>query len=89
MIKHKRHMLTSGIKPPKFKVGRFVLNEYELREMIALIAEGELSCEGISIKDEKGNVASINESGVCSINLHGFGLATSFTLRKLKAITKK
>jgi len=31
----KRTDLTQRITPPKYKVGQFVLNEYEVRELLA------------------------------------------------------
>lgn len=81
----KKSDLTSGIKPPKFRVGRYILNEYEVREIIARIAEGTLSPEGITIKDEKGTVVKVNSDGTTTDNLYGFGISSQFTLRKIKA----
>lgn len=84
-----RNNLTGRISPPKYKVGRFVLNEYELREMIARISEGDLDPEGIVVIDEIGNHVTFDSDGVGSQNLHGFGINSQFTLRKIRAIRLK
>lgn len=81
----KRSDLTSGVKPPKFRVGKYILNEYEVREMIARISEGTLNPEGITIKDEKGTIVKIDPDGTTTGNLYGFGISSRFMLRKIKA----
>ena len=84
-----RKHLTSGIKPPKFRVGQFVLNEYELREMIARVSEGSLSPCGITIKDKRGIVATIGKTGLLSKDLHGFDMMVELKLRRVKTLGKK
>ena len=81
----KRSDLTSRINPPKFKIGRFVLSEYEVREVIARVAEGTLNHEGIVIIDENGNSATLYSDGRTSENLKGFGVSSQLTLRKIRA----
>lgn len=84
----KRSDLTSGVKPPKFKVGKFVLNEYEAREMIARISEGTLDNDGIVIEDEDGNCCTIDKTGTTSMNIKGWDIASNFTIRKIRANRK-
>jgi hypothetical protein len=81
----KRSDLTSKISLSKFRVGRFVLNEYEVREMIARVAEGTLNPEGIVIVDEDGNSATIYSDGRTSRNLSGFDKGGNLSLRKIRA----
>ena len=47
--------MITRIKPPKFKVGRNVLNEYELRLLMVEVARG-LKPAGIKVKE--GNIES-------------------------------
>ena len=56
----KRTDLTQRITPPKYKVGQFVLNEYEVRELLARVAEGTLDPKGIIIKDSIGVKSTID-----------------------------
>lgn len=51
-------MEITRIKNPKFKVGRFVLNEYELRQLQYEVAQG-LKPSGISVKSLQNGVSSI------------------------------
>ena len=80
----KRKELTSRIVPPKYRVGRFTLNEYEVRELLARVAEGTLNPEGIIIKDDLGVRSTISPKGVTSKNLFGFDLSYRLTMRRLK-----
>ena len=80
----KRTDLTQRITQPKYKVGQFVLNEYEVRELLARVAEGTLDPKGIIIKDSIGVKSTIDSRGVTSNNLYGFDLAYKLTIRKLK-----
>lgn len=59
----RRSILTNRITPPKYKVGKFVLNEIEVREMIAKIAEGTLDPKGIVLIDEDGKSFKFNHDG--------------------------
>ena len=84
----KRTDLTSGIKPPKFRVGRFILNEYEAREMVSRIAEGKLNPEGIVLKDSKGHSVTFDKNGYASSNIYGWDVGSAFAIRKFKANMK-
>ncbi len=82
--------LTSGIKPPKFKVGKYVLNEYEAREMIAKIAEGELSPKGIVLIDEDGKRITFDNDGFSQRGeIARWDISTDFALRKYRANKRK
>lgn len=85
----KRSDFTSRIKPPTYKIGRFVFNEYETREIIARIAEGTLNHEDVIITDEKGNVITFDETGLASGQLHGWDLNSNCTMRRWKVARKK
>lgn len=83
----KRTDLTTGIKPPKFRVGKFILNEYEAREMIASIAEGKLSPNGIVLTDEEGKKFTFNSDGTIQQTYHiaRWDVGSQMTLRKIRA----
>ena len=51
-------MKITRIKAPKFKVGRFVLNEYELRQLQYEVAQG-LKPPGIVVKSLQNGVRNI------------------------------
>lgn len=80
-------MKLKRIKPPKFKVGRYTLNEYELRQLMLDVALGEVDC-GIEIKDEKGNTAVITESGFLEFTkgylLKRFSLSSDLTMKLIR-----
>lgn len=81
----KRSDLTEGVNPPKFKVGRFVLNEYEAREMLARVAEGTLDHSKLIIEDELGNKATVDVDGFTNRSLHRWDVGSKLTIRKIKA----
>ena len=72
------------IKIPRFKIGRFVLNEYEVRQIMSEVAEGKRK-GNIKFKDNEGNTITIENDGTCSQPPKGFEIASSFTLRSIKA----
>lgn len=69
---------------PKFKVGRYVLNEYELRLMMLEVAKGER--EGnIKVKDLSNNIESIiQEGGHLSNTLPGLSINSKITMEFIK-----
>lgn len=67
------------ITPPKYRVGRYVLNEYELRTLMVEVARGHKP-EGIAIKDEKGATAIIRSDGTLSHSLYGLDINSRATL---------
>ncbi len=72
------------IKPPKYRVGRYVLNEYELRNLMAEVAEGRYPADVIKVKDKYGVVATIYANGRLSRNLYGLSINSECTIRALK-----
>lgn len=71
------------ISPPKYRVGRFVLNEYEVRCLMAEVCLG-IKPAGYKIKDQKGVVAEILPDGRPTKNLHGFDICSNYTLTIIK-----
>ena len=67
------------IKAPKYRIGRYVLNEYELRCLQVEVARG-LKQPGIKVKDDAGQIATIQADGTMDINIAGYGIATRYTL---------
>lgn len=77
-------MKIDRIKPPKYQVGRYSINEYELRQLMAQVATGDRQA-GIKVKDETGHVATILENGRLSSNLKGLDINSKFTLTCIRA----
>ena len=80
-------MLYKRIKAPKFRVGRYVLNEYELRELIAQVAEGTVDPQNITVKAE-GMTATIDKDGSLSCNFQGLALTSGLVQRLYRAQVK-
>jgi hypothetical protein len=76
------------IKAPKFKMGRYSLNEYELRCLQVRVAKNEVH-SGIIIKDKNGKKATIKEDGTLSNNLSGLEINSKFTLEILRIKREK
>ena len=72
------------INPVKFFVGRHSLNELELKTLQLEVAEGKKQA-GIMVKDEKGNIASIQEDGRLDNFLYGLDLATNLNIKIVQA----
>lgn len=71
------------IKAPKYKVGKYSLNEYELRALMFEVAINQQPT-GIKVKDLKGREAEILADGRLSNNLYGLDITSSYTLKQLK-----
>ena len=71
------------IKPPKYRIGRCILNEYELRTLMAQVAKGEKPF-GQKVKDQKGITAIIQENGALSHTLFGLAINSEATLQILR-----
>jgi hypothetical protein len=76
------------IKAPKFRVGRYVLNEYEFRNLQLEVALG-IKPAGIKVTDAQGNKAVIEEHGCLSDSIEGLALAGDITLEILRANHRK
>ena len=80
-------MIYKRIKAPKFRVGRYILNEYELRELIAQVAEGTVDPQNITVKAE-GMTATIDRDGSLSSNFQGLALTSALVQRLYRAQVK-
>ena len=85
----RRKDLSHRIAPPVFKVGRYTLNEYEAREMVARIAEHTLDPTGIVLVDEKGNSVTFDKDGVASNSIYNWDMSSSAAMRRFKAVRKR
>lgn len=74
--------MITRIKPPKYKVGRYSLNEYELRQLMLEVAKKEKPF-GQTVKDQTGYCATIQEDGSLSCNLFGTDIMSNATLQML------
>lgn len=80
-------MKITRIKPPKFRIGRYALNEYEIRQYCLEVAEGKRK-PGDIIKDSEGNTATILRNGRLSNVLGGLVLSAQLTMDLLNLINK-
>lgn len=71
------------IKPPKYKIGRYSLNEYELRQFMVEVAKKERPF-GQKVLDQIGNCATIQEDGTLSNNLFGTDIMSLATLQIIR-----
>jgi hypothetical protein len=76
------------IKPPKFKVGKYSLNEYELRQLQLDVAKG-LQPSGIVVKDCNNNRAVINDDGSLTDDLTGMDWSIKIKLELLSVRNSK
>jgi hypothetical protein len=76
-------MKYTKIKPPKYRIGRNILNEYELRKLMKDVCLG-LVKDNILVKDEKGQTATILQNGRLSNNLFGLDINSNYTLEIIK-----
>jgi hypothetical protein len=76
-------MNITRITPPKYKVGRYTLNEYELRCLMSEVAEGK-KIAPIKVKDEKGNTAAILPNGRLDVNIYGLDINSNYTLAVIR-----
>jgi hypothetical protein len=68
------------LNPAKFRVGRYILNELEVRYLQLETAQGKREPNSIVITDHYGHKATINENGVLSAELVGMGDADNLAL---------
>lgn len=81
-------MEITRIKPPKFRVGRYSLNEYELRLLMLEVAEGKRE-PGIRVHEVGGRSVTIGEHGFLSQALEGLGVASEFTMALIRVRREK
>ena len=70
------------IKPPKFKVGNYVLNEYELRQLQLEVAQGKR--KGNIIVKEDDNSHLIKPDGTFNIAPKGYSINGERTLALIR-----
>lgn len=70
------------IKPPKYRVGKYVLNEYELRQLQVDVMNGQIEAP-VTVKDEKGASFTIGRSGRMSGSPYGYNFTSKCTLELL------
>lgn len=75
-------MEITRVKAPKFRVGRYVLNEYELRTLMLEVARGEKPAN-IKVKCSDGNVSIIREDGILTDALTGLDIAGKLCIELL------
>jgi hypothetical protein len=75
-------MKITRIKPPKYKVGKYSLNEYEVRNLQVEVAKG-LKPHGIKVKDEKGKTGIIREDGLLTEKMYGYDITAMICLELL------
>ena len=83
--------MVTRIKPPKFRVGRYVLNEYELRCLLVEITEGkhqELIGKKVTEITNECKPSTIIQKGYTENSLDGLGINSKFAL-KLMAFKNK
>lgn len=76
------------ITAPKFRIGRYTLNEYELRSLMLEVARGN-NPEYIGKKvNNSGYIAHITEEGTLDGRLPGLHVATEFALAHMEIKNK-
>lgn len=76
------------IKAPKFRVGKYVLNEYEFRNLQLEVALG-IKPAGIKVTDSLGNKSTIIENGCLSHSLNEtMGISVGLQIELMKANRK-
>ena len=75
-------MEITRIKPPKYRVGRYMLNEYELRTLMIEIAKG-IKPKGVKVKCPQGIVATITDKGTLSQSISGLDISGKLSLEIL------
>lgn len=68
------------IDPPRYKVGKYVLNEYELRYLMVQVCRGEIEPGFRVTHVQSGNSTIIRPDGRFEGRLGGLDIASGFTL---------
>lgn len=76
-------MEITRIKNPKFRVGKFILNEYELRQLQLEVAKG-LKPSGIKVKSLQNKIVDIIQPN--GKFLYGFGENSGYDIGSKIAI---
>lgn len=83
-------MQIKKINPPKFKIGRYRLNEYELRNLMLEVAEGNNTFFiNAKVTDEYGNSAYIATNGALTGDrFPGLAIATEISMKHMQLKNK-
>jgi hypothetical protein len=73
-------MTITKVNPPRFKIGRKFINEYELRTLMIEVKKG-LKPSGSIVTDEDGTKSVIGSDGLLSKEVIGLGLADKLALK--------
>lgn len=72
------------ISPPKYKIGRCVLNEYELRCLMAQVAQGQRPPLTVMVYGPNGTRSKMREDGRFYDHLGGLDISGGFTLDMIR-----
>lgn len=79
--------MITRIKPPKFRVGKYVLNEYELRCLLAELTEDKhqefIGKKVTEITNENKPSSIIQKGYIQDGALHGLSINTQFAFKAL------
>jgi hypothetical protein len=81
-------MIIKRIPTPKYKVGRYSLNECEVRNLMLEVAKGEKPA-GIKIKDSTGKVVEVLSNGRLTDTLAGFADADNLAMELYRVQTRR
>lgn len=76
-------MNITRIKSPKFRVGRYILNKYELRQLMYEVNQG-LKPDNLIVTDSIGNKARIKLNGKLNQPMHSFDIGTKTAINHFK-----
>ena len=76
------------INPPKFRIGKYILNEYELRSLMLEVAQGHsVGFIGSKVTQE-GCIAYITADGSLNGRLPGLHIATDIAIKHMEIKNK-
>lgn len=73
------------IAPPRYRVGRCVLNEYELRCLMAQVAQGHRPPLSVTVYGPNGTSSKMRQDGRFYDHLDGFDIMGNFTLDMIRS----
>jgi len=84
----KRSDLVERVVAPRYRIGKYVLNEYELRELMVNVAIGKIkNWKDIEITDDHGTTVKFMTGrsipGRLTGNLYGMSLTVESTMKFL------
>ena len=86
-FRFRNELVKKAIKVPMYRIGRFKINEYELREMQISVLKGEiLNWTSILIEDDQGMIAQFDIKGRLNKNLYGMDLTAESAMKYLQVL---